>query len=299
MRRLAVVLGLATLLVGGGCTPPWSNTVNPSNQGRYISETPSAAQLVAQLNATSQRIQSLECRDVWIQAKQGHQPVDLPGALLCQKNRNFRLTARMVGQPAVDIGSNEQEFWFWISKAEPPYLYHCSYADLARGGIRLPFPFQPDWVMEALGMADRDPNGAYEPVKATRDTFELVQKTIGSQGQPVRKVTIFSRTQGLPVLGHRLEDAAGKEICTAQIRERRYDQNNQVIVPRQVKLTWPAQQLTMDLKLDDMRVNGTIEPDRGQAAFNRPQLRNITSYDLARGPDQPAGQVERTGGTFR
>jgi len=72
-----------------------------------------------------------------------------------------------------------------------------------------------------------------------------------------------------------------------------------VIVPRQVKLTWPAQQLTMDLKLDDMRVNGTIEPDRGQAAFNRPQLRNITSYDLARGPDQPAGQVERTGGTFR
>jgi len=298
MRRLLPYLGFSTLLLLG-CTPPWSSTVNPANQPRYISETPTAPQLVAQLNATSQRIQSLECRDVWIDAKQGHQPIGLPGAMICQKGKSFRMTGRVAGQPAVDIGSNDQEFWFWISKAEPPYLYHCSYADLARGGIRLPFPFQPEWVMEALGMADHDPNGAYEPVKATRDTFELAQRTTGSQGQPVRKVTIFSRTQGLVVLGHRLEDANGKEICTAQIQERRYDQTNQVILPRLVQLSWPAQQLTMKLRLDDMRVNGTIEPDRAQAAFNRPQLRNIQSYDLARGLDQASGQVQRAGATVR
>ena len=84
-----------------------------------------------------------------------------------------------------------------------------------------------------------------------------------------------------------------------KILERRYDQTNQVIVPRLVQLTWPAQQLTMKLRLDDMRVNGTIDPDRAQAAFSRPQLKNITTYDLARGPDQPVGQVQRTGGTTR
>jgi hypothetical protein len=294
-------LGFSALLLLTGCPPPFS-TIGGNNHptpNRYITETPSAAQLVNQLNATSQRIQSLECRDVWIEAKQGRQDVSLPGSMMCRKNRDFRLTARMVGQPAVDIGSNDQGFWYWISKAEPPYLYHCSYADLARGGIRLPFPFQPDWVMEALGMADRDPNGTFEPVKTTRDTFELVQKTTGPQGQPVRKITIFSRTQGMVVLGHRLEDASGNEICTAQVLERRYDQTNQVIVPRQVRLVWPAQQLTMKLKLDDLLVNGAIDADRAQAAFNRPQLRNIPSYDLARGPDQPAGQVQRTGGVTR
>src|SRR5437588_752126 len=125
-----------------------------------------------------------------------------------------------------------------------------------RGGVRLPFPFQPEWVMEALGMADRDQNGTFEPVKASRDTFELVQNTTGPQGQPVRKVTIFSRTQSLQVMGHRLDEASGKEICTAQILERRYDQASQVVVPRQVRLSWPGQQLTMKLRLDDMRVNG-------------------------------------------
>ena len=29
-----------------------------------------------------------------------------------------------------------------------------SYDSLAKGGVRLPFPFQPQWIMEALGMAD-------------------------------------------------------------------------------------------------------------------------------------------------
>ena len=69
-----------------------------------------------------------------------------------------------------------------------------------------------------------------------------------------------------------------------------------MVVPRQVRLSWPGQQLTMKLRLDDMRVNGTIDADR---LFARPQFRNITSVDLARGPDQPTGQVERTGGQMR
>jgi hypothetical protein len=161
MGRLLSVFGFGALLLVTGCTPPWTNVVKPpQNQGRYISETPTAAQLVGQLNATSQRLRSLECRDVDIKAKQGHQTIDVLSSMICQKPRDFRLKANVIGQPALDIGSNSQEFWFWLSKNEPPYLFHCSYADMARGGVSLPFPFQPEWVMEALGMADHDPNGA-------------------------------------------------------------------------------------------------------------------------------------------
>lgn len=297
MRPLMPVVFVGIpLLAFTGCE--WGKTVlnPPSNQARVITQTPTSAQLVAQLNSTSQRIQSIECRDVWIEAQAGHQPVSLPGDMLCAKNRNFRLMAKMVGQPAVDIGSNEQEFWFWISKAEPPGLYHCTYQDLYQGRVRnLPFPFQPEWVMEALGMADRDPNATYEPVRTTQATFDLIQKTVGPQGQPVVKVTQFSRTRNLQVVGHRLEDTSGKEICTAQVLEYQYDNAAQVALPRSIKLTWPAQQLTMKLKLENLRVNG-LSNERAQVAFARPQLRGVPTYDLARGPDQP---VQRTGGVVR
>jgi hypothetical protein len=298
MRCLLPALAFSTLLLLIGCTPPWSSVVNPPKQPAYLSQTPTPAQLVAQLNATSQRLRSLECRDVDIQTKQGGQnPPDVLGTMMCRAPMDFRLRANVIGQPALDVGSNSQEFWFWMSKAEPPGLYYCSYTDLARGGVRLPFPFQPAWVMEALGMADRDPNGAFEPVKATRDTFELIETTTGPQGQPVRKVTVFSRTQSLTVMGHRLEDASGKEICSAQILERTYDRANQVVVPQKVQLNWRAAELTMKLKLGDIHVNPAIDPDRAQAAFRRPQLKNINSYDLAQ-----SGQyngIQRTGGPIR
>ena len=152
--------------------------------------------------------------------------------------------------------------------------------------------------MEALGMADRNPNGVFEPVKVTASTFELIEKTTGPLGQPVRKVTIFSRTQGMVVLGHRLEDAKGTEICTAQITERGRDKANGVVVPQRVTLIWPAQQLTMTLKLDGTRINSTIDAERAQV-FTRPQMRNIPSHDLARLSDQATGQVQRTGGIVR
>jgi hypothetical protein len=298
MRRRLSAICFCTLLLLIGCTPPWSSVVNPPKQnGAYLSQTPTPAQLVAQLNATSQRMRSLECRDVDISTKQGGQnPPDVLGVMLCRAPMDFRLRANAVGQPALDVGSNSQEFWFWITKSEPPGLYYCSYTDLARGGVRLPFPFQPAWVMEALGMADRDPNGAYEPVKATRDTFELIEKTTGPQGQPVRKVTIFGRTQSLVVMGHRLEDANGREICSAQILERTYFIANQVVVPQRIQLNWRAADLTMKLKLGDIHVNPTIEADR-EVAFRRPQIKNINSYDLAQ-VSQNNG-IQRTGGPTR
>ena len=54
----------------------------------------------------------------------------------------------------MDIGSNDSEFWFWISKAEPvPYVFHCGYQELARGGVDMPFPFQPDMIVADSGFS--------------------------------------------------------------------------------------------------------------------------------------------------
>ena len=67
-----------------------------------------------------------------------------------------------LARKVADFGSNDREFWYWISEDKPPNLYHCSYSDLSRGNVRLPFPLHPDWILEALGMSapaptDQDP----------------------------------------------------------------------------------------------------------------------------------------------
>jgi hypothetical protein len=275
---------------------------NPPMQGRLPTDSPTAPQLVKYLNDNAARLQSLECRDLWIAAKQGGQAIDMPGLMVCQKPRNFRLNAKAVGNPAVDLGSNQNEFWYWINKSDPPYLFHCAYQDLADGKARaMPFPFQPEWVMEALGMATYDPAGDYE-VRNSQNTIELIQKTRSPQGQPIRKVTVFNRQatrSGQPVVAaYALQDANGKTICTATVNEVKTDRNSGATVPLQVHLSWPQQQIDLKMKFDNLIVN-QLASERASALFTRPLMPNTPSYDLARGLDQPTGQVERTSGVMR
>src|SRR5207302_9722983 len=146
---------------------------------------------------------------------QGLQSGGLAGSLYCEKPKNFRLRAKVAGHQEADFGSNDSEFWYWIGRDQPPYLYHCDYQSLDRGGVRLPFPFQPDWVMAALGMATYPPvqDGNYR-VEAKGKTVELIQR-IESQGQQVTRVTIFANRSDVrppepQVVGHVLLDARGQ-----------------------------------------------------------------------------------------
>src|SRR4051812_86325 len=137
------------LLVSGCAGLTGSRTPTPPPQTALIPETPTPEQLVAHLNGSAARLTALESRrlDIDVQADKQSLP-GLKGTLFCQKPKNFRMMAKLMAVDQADFGSNDQEFWFWIKHNEPPYLYHCNYTDLERG-VRMPFPFQPEWVLEA------------------------------------------------------------------------------------------------------------------------------------------------------
>src|SRR5262245_37313560 len=150
MRRIPGVIVFAAVFLLSGCSngSKWGGIIR-GPQPAPPAETPTAAALVDYLNRNAKQLQSLECQERDLDCRQGLQVVGLRGKMVCQRPKNFRLGAQLMGSQAVDMGSNNQEFWYWISKADPPYLFHCSYGDLQRGGVRMPFPFQPEWIMEA------------------------------------------------------------------------------------------------------------------------------------------------------
>src|SRR5438105_12731329 len=132
MRRVPLCLGLAGLLLLAGCDK-FAFLRPKSDTARVAGPLPSADEVTASLNRNAQAIQSIECTQVDLDCSQRLQSIGLDGKLVCQKPQNFRMSAKIGGSTMVDMGSNEQEFWFWISKAEPPYLYHCSYQDYEAG----------------------------------------------------------------------------------------------------------------------------------------------------------------------
>jgi hypothetical protein len=296
MRRYTILVGLGAfslVALASGCRreiipdPPAA----VSKAGK-----PTVPDLVAYLNNNARLVQSIKSTQLEIQAKQGNQSIGLSGTLFCQKPRDFRLRATVAGASAVDIGSNNQEFWFWISQAKDEdgvaRVHYCSYADMAAGKARMPFPFQPDMIVAALGMGDYDPQKEYT-IREDKETVSLVEKAVSAQGLPVQKVTQFNKLTVGPnkpqVIAYYLLDDKGNEICKASVLDiqRITVGRESAVVPSHVKLVWRPQHIEMTMRLYDTKVNQIDAPSAAKL-FSRNGL-SIPAANLARGPDTPSG----------
>jgi hypothetical protein len=295
MRKIGIILGCGALVLVTGC-PMFQKKSNPDYRAPVTSATPTAGELVTVLNDNAHKVQSVGVRYLDIDCAQGAQSVGLRGWMYCQKPKSFRMTAELAGNTEVDIGSNDQEFWYWIRRNEPPYLFHCSHDEFAKGRVNLQVPFQPEWIMEALGMAEYDPTKPYQVV-ANKNTIEMIEPAVLPQGQRVNKVTVFTRGQsGLQVTGHMLRDSQNKEICTATVVRSQQDAATGATLPKVVELKWEAEHLKMKLLMQNATVNA-MEGQRNPDIYARPNNKDIQPYDLARGVTLGApGAVRRLSG---
>jgi hypothetical protein len=314
MKRFtaAAIFLTLTLTVMGCNTFPWSrNTastgVNTESNAVFVKREPQAQELVAYLNDNARRVQAVQALTVTMDCRQGNEtPIGLDAKIACSRPKNFRLQGTVAGQPQVDIGSNDDEFWYWIGKADP-HVFHCSYKDMSTGQVRLPFPFNPDMVVCALNMAEYNPNARYEVrVNNRENVVELIEPMKSMQGQDVFKVTYFNRgdvNANRPrVFAYALKDTKGKDICTASMLEMQTNKETGAVLPVRVKIVFygekPADRGEMTLRFYDLKPT-TFDAERLALMFSRKGLSHLQGYDLARGaPDQPSGtsmSIQRVG----
>jgi hypothetical protein len=242
----------------------------------------------------------MRCDDMELTVQRGLgviQNMSLPGSVACQQPRNFRLAGKVAGTDEVDIGSNDQEFWFWIKRNDPPYQFYCPYTALSEGrSVKLPFPFQPEWVMEALGMGNYGQASDYQLV-VEADKYKLIKPTTGPQGNPVKKVIVFQRREArgsAPQITDYLliDERTNKEICSAKILEVQGDSRTGV-VPKRMVLYYPEMKVRMTLTMPRAALNSSLPPQ----LFVRQPLRNGQSYNLATGRlDGQPSSFQRAGG---
>ena len=263
---------------------------------------PTADNLVNYVNREAAKVQTLQVNNLAMEAKRGLgvvQSIELRGSLQAEGATKFRLEGYLPGSRSdmVDIGSNDREFWFWVGggQGDQP-LYHCSYTDLPRA--TLPLPIQPDWIMEALGMAQIQPNpGIRLEFPRNSNTMELIEATRSPKGQPMTKVTVFNRNtvRGTQpqIIARKLVDGRGKVVCMAEIKEMQQDPRSGVSVPHRMELVYPGdramEKITLNLVLDTIVVNAPLDPS--QPFFVLPNKPGIYSIDLGRQSGGPAVSI--------
>jgi hypothetical protein len=255
-------------------------------------------QLVGYLNDRSRKLQSIEYGNLrMICYEKGIRlPAVLDGSLASVQPKNFRMVAAArMANAKVDLGSNDEQFWVFVQvPTEKPMYVYASHNDFQAGKAQLPggIPFEPDWVMQALGMTDLKP-AAYQVKTSEKDrTYTLHWPATTPSGAQVTKEIVFdvdtatgTRSQ---VKQHVVKDARGKVICTADIKTSKTLQPGPGDVggplaqyPTHIVLKWIEQKFEMDLTLDGATVNQPLAPELAQRLFRRPNVSNVQAIDLA------------------
>ena len=281
MRRLSLTLLCLGVVAGVGCKTP--QFYNPAAQKHDLpppSYTPTAEELVKHLNENARHVSSLECNDdLSITIRQGVQEFSVSGMLQFQKPRNFRLTAEKFNTSQADIGSNDQEFWFWLKQNNPPSLFFCNYDDFAKMQSS-PLPVHPDWIAEAMCLQELNPNAQYQVRKSGTYSLDLISNSVSPQGVSLQKIITVGhggRHNGR-IIGQRIRSQDGKEMWTAEIRE--YQDILGYSIPKTVLLRCPAEKLEMKFRLNRCKVNGLQAGNTGNL-FKRPTIQGTPIVDLA------------------
>jgi len=252
MQRSAMALSTVLLVVcaSGASCPGFLGAYSP--MPRVLPTEPTLQDVISVVNANSSRIQSLYTTDAEIYVP------GMPSArakIAMDRPRRFRLWAdTMLTGPEVDLGSNDELFWFWVRRAPQAKVFYCRHDQFANSLARNFLPVEPAWLIEALGVAALDPAGDHSgPVPKGQGRLQITTRLPRPEGAFQRVLTIDS-ARGW-VLEQHLYDAAGQHIASAMMSGHRPDPVTGAILPRQVKIIWPATKFEMTIDLNNVTVN--------------------------------------------
>lgn len=306
MRSIIAAASLVVLLFAVGCNhSPIRRDLPSGGAAAATTAMPTVENLVTYLNYNAKLLeptQALNSQNVMIDINAEAGKIGIGAKMICQTPRNFMMSGVALGQPVVDIGSNDKEFWFWSREINPPYLYHCTYEDLARG-TKVPFPFQPDMVLSALGLAQYDPAKQYGLSTADdgkgHKSILLTEQARSPENKPIQKITVFDAQQAKPgqpqVLAHILKDERGNVICSANIRSVQQIGPSGLIIPRVIEFSWPDQKMRMKMQIENPRIMA-MPPEKAVTVFTRQNVRQ-QSFDLATQTLDGSGGVRQAGAT--
>lgn len=231
------------------------------------------------------------------------------GVLALEKPRNFRFKLESgMGRDEADVGSNDQEFWFWAARSKDRGVFVCRYD--TNGEAPPELTFQPEWIVEALGLREiPDQERSKIKVSSTKDpkVEQWTHQRTNARGESTVKVTYVDKLTGR-VLNHYFYGPDNRALASATPSNYERvtlpgggDENGgeasprTVLLPKTVRLKLisskdPQQQFAMTLDFDELKVNAPISTAQRDDLFTVPRIRG---YPLVR-LDEQAGSISQS-----
>jgi hypothetical protein len=234
---------------------------------------------LAHWNQNAKQINSVVCKAVDVTGSSEGQSYTLDAMLAFQEPNNFRLTGKFLGKHEADLGSNDQEVWFWMARAQPPAVYFCKREDLPR--VSLPMPFHPDDLIQVLGSVPLDPS-RFRFEKGWDQFVTLISSETAPSGDPVVKRIVVDRQTGRAARFEVWDLYSNQPRKLAEAEILRYHEDaSGVFVPQKVKLRFPAAQTDLMLTMRSRQIEvNQIDDQWAASLFSRGNYVNSQVVDL-------------------
>src|SRR3954464_962767 len=261
-KSLGALLSITLLLSASGATCQRQMMMNPFAAAgpaapQVLPENATREQIIAAVNQNSSRVQSITSNGVTITIPDMLGLPLLSGNMAAERPGRFRLQAGTIAGQELDIGSNDELFWMWVRRNQPPAVYFCRHAEFANSNIRQFMPIEPSWLLAAVGIVDIDPASVFDgPLPSARGqgTAELRSWLQSASGRLQRVIVIDARRAW--VIEQDVYDQSGTTLlASARADSHRYYEREQVSLPDRVTMQLPTANLRLTINLGAVQIN--------------------------------------------
>jgi hypothetical protein len=282
---LAIVVLVATTVSTGCHWNRWFRRPGSEPSPVLFTALPVKAEAVAALNANTQRIRTLQAQGATVSVP-GLPAISADLALERPLRLRFRAGTTWTGQE-LDLGSNDELFWFWAARDPVPQVMYARHDRFALSHTRNMLPVEPTWLVEALGLVELEPSTVSEPVAAGKDRIEIRSRVATPQGEMTRLIHLHA--QHGYILEQHLLDARGQIKATSRLSQHEFYPLDGVSLARKIEVQVPQAQMQFQLDVTTYTINQPFAD--GQALFELPreQLKDYKFVDIADPSFVPVG----------
>jgi hypothetical protein len=226
-----------TLTSAGGASCPQFLQQYASPAGRVLPPTPTLSEVITAVNSNTAKVQSLSTRDASLSV-----PLlpSLRAELHFDRPKRFRLLAdtRLTG-PEIDLGSNDELFWFWAKRGPQPAVYYCRHDRFYTSAAKSILPVEPDWLIDSLGLVTLDPAAPHRGPFAVGGGRLRVETPVSTPHGPMTRVTLVDSAGGYVVEQH-LYDAKKELVASVLASHHSRHPETGVVLPARIDIKTPA-----------------------------------------------------------
>ena len=250
-KNLATMLTLATLVSSTGCWLHRNTIQNDPLAPIAFKSPPSLDDIIFTVNANTDRIQQLYT-DTATLSMEGL-PVGLKTRFSVERPRRFRLRSKFIS-PEVDLGSNDELFWFWAKNSPQRAVYFARHEDYANTAANHHMPIDPTMLIGALGLVRLEPAVLHEGPYPRADGQVEVRTRNYNPGVSTTRVLVIDAKYGWITEQH-LFGQHNNLIASVRAAGHRHYANVGASLPHQLDITMAGVGRSLRIEVTDYWIN--------------------------------------------